>query len=56
MTEEQALIVNDCIKRSKELTEWELNFMNSIKSKDSEYQLTDDQEYIVESVWERVTS
>lgn len=56
MTEEQTLMLKDCIKRGKHLTEWELKFMTDIEARGQYYQLSYDQEYILESVWERVTS
>lgn len=55
MTEEHQDMIEDCIKRESRLTEWELEFIQSINETVLSKSLTEKQIEKLEKVWERIT-
>ena len=55
--DEYMRMVEDCEKRESRLTEWEKNFIDSIRHRlDQEKPLTPKQTETLEKIWERATA
>jgi len=56
MDQEIELMIDDCLNRVQKLTEWEREFMQSIRAWYEEHgELTPMQTEKLESIWDRVT-
>lgn len=50
-------LVEDCEKRESRLTEWEVNFIDSIRSQlERETSLTSKQIEVLDKIWEKATA
>lgn len=57
MSTEHEDIVNDCLARDSQLTEWEQGFIRSIHEQlESGRDLTEKQAARLDAIWERVTA
>jgi len=55
-TEEQRILINDCLKRISKLTDWESRFMANIRIRlEANIPLTEKQDELLNEIWERVT-
>ena len=55
-TEEQRILINDCLKRISKLTDWESRFMANIRIRlEANKPLTEKQDELLNEIWERVT-
>ena len=54
--EENEDMITDCENRSEQLSDWECNFIDSIRRQfDNTNSLSDRQEEMLEKVWDKVT-
>jgi hypothetical protein len=51
-TEEILDMIDDCIKRSNKLSEWEQDFIQGIDEQDT---ISDKQKEKLDAIWERIT-
>lgn len=50
------IMIQDCIRRQSKLSEWELNFIDSISHRYDETQnLSQRQQEILNNIWEKIT-
>ena len=55
-TEEQRILINDCLNRISKLTDWESRFMSNLRIRlEANKPLTEKQDEILNEIWERVT-
>ena len=55
-TEEHHLMVSDCMRRQKKLTDWEYNFIDGMAYRLREgYEITEKQDEMLTLIWEKVT-
>lgn len=55
--DEYLRLVEDCEKRESRMTEWEIGFISSIRSRlEDDRPLTDKQTETLDKIWERVTA
>jgi hypothetical protein len=55
-TEEQRILINDCLNRISKLTDWESRFMANIRIRlEANKPLTEKQDELLNEIWERVT-
>lgn len=55
-TEEQRILINDCLNRISKLTDWESRFMANIRIRlEANIPLTEKQDELLNEIWERVT-
>lgn len=50
MNEEHEVMIDDCINRKHDLTDWELKFVENLTGP-----LSENESYILNHVWDRVT-
>lgn len=53
MTDEQNLMIHDCMKRDSKMNAWEIDFIEDLEYCEV---LTDAQSAKLEKIWDRVTS
>lgn len=57
MNAEHIDMIEDCEARESQLTEWEVDFVASLRERlEAGYNLTMRQEEVFEQIWERVTT
>jgi len=55
-TEEQRILINDCLNRISKLTDWESRFMANIRIRlEANKPLTEKQDELLNEIWEKVT-
>ena len=55
-TEEQRILINDCLNRISKLTDWESRFVANLRIRlEANKPLTEKQDELLNEIWERVT-
>ncbi len=54
-TEEILQMINDCLKRSSSLSNWQYNFVESLAHQIQKYSISEKQYQILEKIWDKVT-
>ena len=55
-TEEQRILIKDCLNRISKLTDWESRFMANIRIRlEANIPLTEKQDELLNEIWEKVT-
>jgi len=55
-TEEQRILINDCLNRISKLTDWESRFVANLRIRlEANKPLTEKQDELLNEIWEKVT-
>jgi hypothetical protein len=55
MTDEERDMLEECLEADSGLTGWEIDFIEDMSNRDSDYELTEKQHDKLRDIWEKVT-